>query len=148
VDDNIRAGLKASIPTNVSLRNLAAIGLLSFLLLLFGGCSPRVFHLSSQKSETSYTVNSKTKFTSGPVHIVGKASCPYIFFTIPLCKHQNLASVAFRNMYQQAKIEGLSAQLVNVTHDAYLSTNFFYIFFIDHHAVSADVIVYENISDD
>jgi hypothetical protein len=51
-------------------------------------------------------------------------------------------------MYQQAKIEGQSAVLVNVTHDAYLGTNFFYLFFIDRHAVSADVIVFEKTSED
>ncbi|UCE63906.1 MAG: hypothetical protein JSU59_01750 [Nitrospirota bacterium] len=93
-------------------------------------------------------MNSNTKFTSGPVHIIGKASCPYILFSIPLCKHQDLASVAFKKMYQEAKIEGLSAQLVNVTHDAYLGTNVFYFFFVDNHTVSADVIVYEKSSDD
>ena len=79
---------------------------------------------------------------------MGKADCPYILFTIPLCKRQDLASVAFKNMYEQAKLEGQSALLVNVTHDAYLGANLFYLFFIDHHAVSADVIVFEQASQD
>jgi len=148
VNDRIRARLKAYFPGYELFLNLAAMGLLAFLLLLFGGCSPRVYNPYPYESETKYEVNSKTHFKSGPIHIVGEASCPYILFTIPLCTRQDLASVAFNRMYQQANIEGLSAHLVNVTHDAYLTANLFLIFFIDHHAVSADVIVYEKISAD
>jgi len=148
VHQKIRIRLKACFSVHELFLNLAAIGILAFLLLWFGGCSPRFYTPYPYEPETKYELDSKTKFKSGPVHIVGKASCPYILLTIPLCKRQDLASVAFSNMYQQAKIEGLSALLVNVTHDAYIGTNFFFLFYIDQHAVSADVIVFEMAADD
>ena len=148
MDPGVGSRLKDCFPAKGLFLNLAAFGLLAFLVFLFGGCSPRQYNPYPYEPETKYEIESKTKFASGPVHIVGRASCPYILLTIPLCKRQDLASIAFSNMYKQAKIEGQSALLVNVTHDSYLATNFFYLFFIDRHAVSADVIVFETISED
>jgi hypothetical protein len=81
VNPRIRSRLKDYFPANELFLNLAVIGVLAFLLLWFGGCSPRHYNPYPYEPETKYELDSKTKFTSGPIHIVGKASCPYILLT-------------------------------------------------------------------
>jgi hypothetical protein len=77
------------------------------------------------------------------VHAVGEASYFYILFSIPVCKNQNIATVARQEIRLEAKMEGKSAQLFDVLEDHSIRWNFFYIFFLEYFSVSANVIVYQ-----
>ena len=82
-------------------------------------------------------------FETSAAHVVGRASCHYILFSIPLCRRGDIASVAWEEMRRQADLDGRSGQLVNVFEDGYLRNNFFSLYFQEVYTVSADVIVFE-----
>lgn len=82
-------------------------------------------------------------FKTDAVHVVGRGSCHYILFSIPLCRRPDIASVAWAEMRERANLDGRSGQLVNVFEDGYLRNNFFTLYFQKVHTVSANVIVFE-----
>ena len=82
-------------------------------------------------------------FKTAVVHAVGRGSCHYILFSIPLCRRADIASVAWEEMRRQANLDGRSGQLVNVFEDRYLRNNLFTLYFQEVYTVSADVIVFE-----
>jgi hypothetical protein len=60
---------------------------------LIVGCSLQGFEQTSRYAETKFTLDS-ANFETETVHAVGEASCFYILFSIPVCKNQNIATVA------------------------------------------------------
>jgi hypothetical protein len=112
------------------------------LALIVGGCSTHQFDQTSRYAEVKFPLES-ANFETGAVHAIGEASCLYILFTIPVCKHQNIATIAWQKMRREAEMEGKSAQFVNVFEDHSLRWNFFYIFYQEYYSVSANVIVYK-----
>lgn len=112
------------------------------LSTLIVGCSLQGFEQTSRYAETKFTLDS-ANFETETVHAVGEASCFYILFSIPVCKNQNIATVARQEIRLEAKMEGKSAQLFDVLEDHSIRWNFFYIFFLEYFSVSANVIVYQ-----
>lgn len=106
------------------------------------GCSLHGFEQTSRYAETKFILDS-ANFKTEVVHTVGEASCFYILFSIPVCKNQNIATVAWQEMRREAQMEGKAAQLVDVFEDHSIRWNFLYIFFLEHYTVSGNVIVYK-----
>ena len=106
------------------------------------GCGTHQFVQTYRTAESEFPLNSPN-FETTVVNAYGEADCFYILFSIPLCKEQNLATIAWGQMRQEAQLEGKSAQLVNVFEDRSLKWNFFYIFYVEYYTVSANVIVYK-----
>lgn len=106
------------------------------------GCASHSFDQVKRFPESEFPLNSPN-FEMEVVLASGEASCFYILFTIPLCKNQNLATIAWNQMRQQAQLEGKSAQFVNVFEDSSLRWNVFYIFYGEYYSVSANAIVYK-----
>lgn len=106
------------------------------------GCSLHGFEQTSRYAETKFILDS-ANFETEVVHAVGEASCFYILFSIPVCKNQNIATVAWQEMRREAQMEGKAAQLVDVLEDHSIRWNFFYIFFLEYYTVSGNVIVYK-----
>lgn len=106
------------------------------------GCRTHSFDQVMRFPESEFPLNSPN-FDMDVVHATGEASCFYILFTIPLCKDQNLATIAWNQMRQQAQLEGKSAQFVNIFEDSSLRWNLFYIFYGEYYSVSANAIVYK-----
>jgi hypothetical protein len=84
-------------------------------------------------------------FRTTVAHAVGRASCHYILFSIPLCRRQDIASAAWEQLREQANLEGRSGQLVNIFEDDFVRNNLFGLYFLDVYTVSADVIVFEDV---
>ena len=110
--------------------------------LISVGCTAHNFEKTSRYAETKFSLDS-ANFVTGVTHATGEASCFYILFSIPVCKNQNIATIAWDKMRDQAQMEGKSAQLVNVFEDHSVRWNFFYIFYLEYYSVSANVIVYK-----
>ena len=91
--------------------------------------------------ETEFRLSSPN-FGTDVVHAVGRASCHYVLFSIPLCRRQDIASVAWEQMRKEASLDGRSGQLVNVFEDNFLSNNLLGFYFQEVYTVSADVIVF------
>lgn len=114
-----------------------------FLLLLIPtGCKVHGISQTNLDVKTEFDLNSPN-FTMETVNVSGQASCFYILFSIPLCRDQNLAILAWKEMRQGAHLEGKSAQFVNVIEDRSLKWNFLFLFFQDNYSVSANTIVYK-----
>lgn len=112
------------------------------LSLIIVGCSLHNFDQTSRYAEAKFTLES-ANFETEVVHAVGEASCFYILLSIPLCKNQNIATIAWKKMRHEAQMEGKSAQFVNVLEDHYFRWNLFNIFYQEYYSVSANVIVYK-----
>ena len=112
------------------------------LSLITVGCNLHNFEQTSRYAETKFSLDS-ANFETEIAHAVGEASCFYILFSIPVCKNQNIATIAWDKMRDQAQIEGKSAQFVNVFEDHSVRWNFLSIFYLEYYSVSADVIVYQ-----
>ena len=106
------------------------------------GCGTHQFVQTYRTAESEFPLNSPN-FETAVVHAKGEASCFYILFTIPLCKDQRLATIAWDQMRQEAQLEGKSAQLVNVFEGHSVKWNLFYIFYEKYYTVSANAIVYK-----
>lgn len=120
---------------------IARLNLLVFALII-SACSTHHFDQSARYAEVKFPLQS-ANFETDAVHAVGEASCLYILLTIPVCKNQNIATIAWQNMRREAQMEGKSAQFINVFEDHSLRWNFFYIFYQEYYSVSANVIVYK-----
>jgi hypothetical protein len=92
--------------------------------------------------ETEFRLDSPN-FKTTAVHVSGRATCHYILFSIPLCRRQDVASVAWEQMRREANLAGRSGQLINVHEDAFTRNNFFTLYFQEVYTVSANVIVFE-----
>ncbi|RLA16824.1 MAG: hypothetical protein DRQ62_15665 [Gammaproteobacteria bacterium] len=112
------------------------------LSLTIMSCSSHQVGHTSRYSETKFPLDS-ANFETGVVLAAGEASCLYIIFSIPLCEHQNIATIAWQEMRKEAQMQGKSAQLVNVFEDYSLRWNFFYFFYQEYYSVSGNVIVYK-----
>ena len=112
------------------------------LSLVMVGCSLHNFDQTSRYAEAKFSLDS-TNFETEVVHAGGEASCFYILLSIPLCKNQNIATMAWKEMRSEAQMEGKSAQFINVFEDHYFRWNLFYIFYQEYYSVSANVIVYQ-----
>ena len=123
------------------LYSLTGLTIFAFSLII-SGCNLRTFEKTSRYEETKFILDS-TNFETGVVHATGEASCFYILLSIPVCKHQNIATIAWDKMRHEAQMEGKPAQLVNVFEDHSVRWNFLYIFYQEHYMVSANVIVYK-----
>ena len=106
------------------------------------GCATHQFGQTHRTADSEFPLSSPN-FETTIVNAKGEADCLYILFSIPLCKQQNLATIAWGRMRQEAQLEGKSAQLVNVFENRSLKWNFFYIFYVEYYTVSANVIVYK-----
>ena len=111
------------------------------LTLALTACNSSHYDQTYRYAEAKFRLES-ANFKTGVTHATGEASCLYMLFSIPLCRDQNLATVAWNKMRTEAQIEGKSAQLVNVFEDQALRWNLFYLVYMEHYSVSADVIVY------
>ena len=116
-----------------------AILLITFVIT---GCSIHGIAQTPLVSKTDFALNSPN-FVMETVNATGQASCFYILFSIPLCKDQNLATVAWEKMRQKAHLEGKPAQFVNVAVDRSLNWNLLFLFFQENYSVSANTIVYQ-----
>ena len=112
------------------------------LSLIIVGCSLHNFNQTSRYAEAKFSLES-ANFKTEVVHAGGEASCFYILLSIPLCKNQNIATMAWNKMRNEAQMEGKSAQFVNVLEDHYVRWNFLYIFYQEYYSVSANVIAYK-----
>ena len=112
------------------------------LSLLIVGCNLHNFEQTSRYTETKFTLDS-ANFETELAHVKGEASCFYILLSVPLCKNQNIATIAWNRMRDRAQMEGKSAQFVNVFEDHSVRWNFLYIFYLEYYSVSANVIVYK-----
>lgn len=112
------------------------------LSLVMAGCSLYKLDQTTRYAEAKFSLDS-ANFETAVVHAAGEASCLYILFSIPVCKNQNIATLAWQKMRYEAHMEGKSAQFVNVFEDHSLRWNFFYLFYQDYYSVSASVIVYK-----
>ena len=112
------------------------------LALITVGCNLHNFEQTSRYAETKFVLDS-ANFETEVAHAEGEASCFYILLTVPLCKNQNIATIAWNRMRDQAQMEGKSAQFVNVFEDHSVRWNFLSIFYLEHYSVSANVIVYK-----
>ena len=112
------------------------------LSLITVGCAAHDFEQASRYAETKFTLDS-ANFETEVAHAEGEASCFYILLTVPLCKNQNIATIAWNRMRDQAQMEGKSAQFVNVFEDHSVRWNFLSIFYLEYYSVSANVIVYK-----
>ena len=112
------------------------------LSLIMVGCSLHNFGQTSRYAESKFPLDS-ANFKTDVVHAVGEASCFYILLSIPVCKNQSIATIAWKKMRNEAQMEGKSAQFVNVLEDHYFRWNLFYIFYQEYYSVSANVIVYQ-----
>jgi hypothetical protein len=101
------------------------------ILLTLTGCNVHGISQTNLDVKTEFDLNSPN-FTMETVNASGQASCFYILFSIPLCRDQNLATLAWEEMRQGALLEGKSAQFVNVIEDRSLNWNFLYLFFQDN----------------
>ena len=111
--------------------------------LIISGCNVRTFDQTSRYEETKFVLDS-ANFETDVVHVTGEASCFYILLSIPVCKHQNIATIAWQKMWHEAQMEGKSAQLVNVFEDHSVRWNFLYIFYQESYSVSGNVVVYKS----
>jgi hypothetical protein len=118
--------------------------LLSLFVYLGGsaGCATGGVSRSRVEMEAEFRLDSPN-FKTTAVHVVGRGSCHYILFSIPLCRRPDIASVAWEEMRKKANLDGRSGQLVNIFEDAYLRNNFFTLYFQEVYTVSTDVIVFE-----
>ena len=125
-------------------RNRAIVSRIAVLLitLVITGCNIHGISQTNLDVKTEFTLNSPN-FAMETVNASGRASCFYILFSIPLCRDQNLATLAWEKMRQEAYLEGKSAQFVNVMEDRSLNWNFLYLFFQENYSVSANTIVYK-----
>ena len=112
------------------------------ITLVITGCNTHGITQTNLDVKTEFVLNSPN-FVMETVNARGQASCFYILFSIPLCQDQNLATIAWEKMRQEAHLEGKSAQFVNVIEDRSLKWNFLYVFFQDNYSVSANTIVYK-----
>lgn len=112
------------------------------LSLIAVGCNLHNFEQTSRYAETKLVLDS-ANFETEVAHAEGEASCFYILLSIPLCKNQNIATIAWNRMRDQAQMEGKSAQFVNVFEDHSVRWNFLSIFYLEYYSVSANVIVYK-----
>ena len=112
------------------------------LALITVGCAAHNFEQTSRYAETKFVLDS-ANFETEVAHAKGEASCFYILLMVPLCKNQNIATIAWNRMRDQAQMEGKSAQFVNVFEDHSVRWNFLSIFYLEYYSVSADVIVYQ-----
>jgi hypothetical protein len=117
---------------------------LSLLASLVGstGCATGGLSRSRVEMEGEFRLDSPN-FRTTVTHAVGRGSCHYVLFSIPLCRRQDIASVAWEEMRGKANLEGQSGQLVNVFEDRYLRNNLFRLYFQEVYTVSANVIVFE-----
>jgi hypothetical protein len=111
-------------------------------LLGSAGCATGGMVRTRVETEAEFRLDSPD-FETAVVHAVGRGSCHYILFSIPLCRRPDIASVAWEEMRGQANLDGQSGQLVNVFEDRYLRNNFFALYFQEVYTVSANVIVFE-----
>ena len=122
-----------------------------FIMLAFSqiltGCSAHHLNQTSRYAEVKFQLDADNFATSATL-VAGEASCAYILFTIPLCRNQSLASIAWAKMYTQAQLNGKSAQIVNIFEDHSVRWNIFYIFYQQHYSVSGNVITYRKIHTD
>ncbi len=112
------------------------------LSLIAVGCNLHNFEQTTRDTETKFVLDS-ANFETEVAHAEGEASCFYILFSIPLCKNQNIATIAWNRMRGQAQIEGKSAQFVNVFEDHSVRWNFLSIFYLEYYSVSANAVVYK-----
>ena len=112
------------------------------LTLTTVGCNLHNFEQTTRYTETKLTLDS-ANFKTELAHAKGEASCFYILLSVPLCKNQNIATIAWNRMRDRAQMEGKSAQFVNVFEDHSVRWNFLYIFYLEYYSVSANVIVYK-----
>ena len=124
------------------LHSLIAWGSVLTLSLITVSCNLHNFEQTSRYTETKFTLDS-ANFETEVAHAEGEASCFYILLTIPLCRNQNIATIAWNRMRDQAQMEGKSAQFVNVFEDHSVRWNFLSIFYLEHYSISANVIVYK-----
>ena len=122
-----------------------------FFMLAFAqiitGCSAHHLNQTSRYAEVKFQLDADN-FTTSATLVAGEASCAYILFTIPLCKNQSLAAIAWDKMRKQAQLDGKSAQIVNIFEDHSLRWNIFYIFYQQHYSVSGNVITYRQTHSD
>ena len=121
---------------------LAIVLLLVACLGGSAGCATGGLSRSRVEMEAEFRLDSPD-FKTSVVHAVGRGSCHYILFSIPLCRRQDIASVAWEEMRKQANLDGESGQLINVFEDRYLRNNLFTLYFQEVYTVSANVIVFE-----
>ena len=126
-----------------TLRSLISRVTVLTLSLIIVSCSLHNFDQTSRYAEAKFLLDS-ANFETEVVHAVGEASCFYILLSVPLCKNQNIATMAWKEMRKEAQMEGKSAQFVNVLEDHYFRWNLFYIFYQEYYSVSANVIVYKH----
>jgi hypothetical protein len=124
-----------------SLRQAIALALVS-ALCGSAGCATGTVTRTRIDMETEFRLDSPN-FKTTAVHVSGRATCHYILFSIPLCRRQDVASVAWEQMRREANLAGRSGQLINVHEDAFTRNNLFTLYFQDVYTVSADVIVFE-----
>lgn len=118
----------------------AVVGAL-LISITAAGCATSYFEQTMPYTESKFPLNAPN-FEMDAVHTVGRAGCAYILFTIPLCDDQAIVTVAWEQMRQEAKMDGKSAQFINVFEDRTLRWNFLYFFYYDSYTVSADVVAY------
>jgi uncharacterized protein DUF6567 len=128
--------------SNTEYRNIISRIAILLVILIPTGCNIHGISQTNLDIKTEFDLNSPN-FSMETVNASGQASCFYILFSIPLCQDQNLATIAWEEMRQEAHLEGKSAQFVNVIEDRSLNWNFLYLFFQDNYSVSANTIVYK-----
>ncbi len=106
------------------------------------GCSTHNFDQTSRYTEAKFLLDA-ANFETELVNAAGEASCLYILVSIPVGEHQNITTIAWNKMRQEAQMEGKSAQFVNVVEDHSLRWNFLYLFYQEHYSVSGNVIAYK-----
>jgi hypothetical protein len=119
--------------------------MVALLLVLLGGtlgCATGGIVRARVEMEAEFRLDSPN-FKTTVTHAVGRGSCHYILFSIPLCRRQDIATVAWEEMRKQAELDGQAGQLVNIFEDDFLRNNLFGLYFQEVYTVSANVIVFE-----
>jgi len=122
-------------------RRVRALAGLMAATLLGLGCSTHKLQRTPMNMETYFYI-SGPNFETTATHRVGRGSCFYAFFTIPLCKNPNIAAIAWAQMRAESDLDGRPKQLVNVFEDSSMRWNLFYMFYEEYYTVTADVIEY------
>jgi hypothetical protein len=120
----------------------SALALLLGTALAGNGCATQDFMRSRTVLDAEFRLD-RPNFKTSAVQLEGRASCHYVLFSIPLCRRQDIASAAWQQLRAEAKLDGRSAQLVNIFEDQFRRNNVLGLYFQDVYTVTADVIEFD-----
>jgi hypothetical protein len=120
----------------------SALALLLGTALAGNGCATQDFMRSRTVLDAEFRLD-RPNFKTSAVQLEGRASCHYVLFSIPLCRRQDIASAAWQQLRAEARLDGRSAQLVNIFEDQFRRNNVLGLYFQDVYTVTADVIEFD-----